>query len=174
MNLREQARALAPAAFPMRMDVQGRYRDVDARRHINNIAIAEMFSEARSHFIRALFTGLDGLEDQFFVVGQQALFYADEAHFPGSIEIGTGLYDIDRSTLRIGQAFINRGRCTAIAESVLVFSRAGRAAVLAPAMRDVCVEFLFREGCAPPRQLIVPEGAQQMPHGDSIFGSSRP
>lgn len=164
MNLRDRCKELTLDSFPARLPLVGRYRDVDARNHINNIAVVELFSEARSQFILSLLAGIKRTERQFFVVGQQAVFYAGEAHFPGKIEIGIGLFAIGRSTLRFGQAFFNEGHCTAIAEAVLVFSSSGRAQPLPPSLRDHAQEYLFDPGNAPPRQLIAPD-SNPLPDG---------
>jgi len=152
MPLRETCRQLDPAAFPFRKVLEGRFRDIDARRHINNIAVAELFSEGRTHFIRDFFEEIERPEGMFFVVGQQALFYAGEAHYPGRIEVCTGLFEIGRSTLRTGQAFFNDGHCTAIAEAVLVCSRGGRAVPLPGDFRKRAERFLLPKGTLP-RQL---------------------
>lgn len=152
MPLREACRTLEPAAFPFRKVLEGRFRDIDARSHINNIAVAELFSEGRTHFIYSFFEEIARPEGMFFVIGQQAVFYAGEAHYPGRIEVCTGLFEIGRSTLRAGQAFFNDGRCTAIAEAVQVCTRGGRAVPLPEGFRERAERYLLPEGTLP-RQL---------------------
>lgn len=152
MHLRERCRTLQPADFPFRKVLEGRFRDVDARSHINNISIAELFSEGRTHFIHSFFQEIERPQGLFFVVGQQAVFYAGEAHYPGTIEICTGLLDVGTSTLRSGQAFFNDGRCTAIAEAVQVCTQGGRAVPLPSGFRERAERFRLAEGTFP-RQL---------------------
>ena len=151
-SLRERCRALDLAPFPERRTIPGRFRDVDARDHLNNIAIAELFSEARAHFVRRGFAASGRPKGTFFVVGQQAVFYAGEAHYPGHIEIGTGLFAIGGSSLRFGQALFNEGRCTAIGEAVLVCARRGRAVPFPPGFAEHVEGFLLPDGVIP-RQL---------------------
>jgi acyl-CoA thioester hydrolase len=152
MQLRARCRSLTHADFPEVIEIPGRYRDVDARLHINNIAIAEMFSEARSRFVRMLAADLDRMNGQFFVVGQQAVLYVGEARFPGRIDVGSGLFAVGRSSLRFGQGFFSNGHCVAIAEAVLVFSSQARAIPLPTELRERAHRFLFT-GTGPPRQL---------------------
>jgi acyl-CoA thioester hydrolase len=134
------------------IEIPGRFRDVDARQHINNIAIAELFSEARAHFVRMLAADIDQMERQFFVVGQQAVLYAGEARLPGRIEVGSGLFAIGQSSLRFGQGLFSKGHCVAMAEAVLVFSDQARAAPMPEALRQRAHQFVF-SGAGPPRQL---------------------
>ncbi|MCK9544085.1 MAG: thioesterase family protein [Novosphingobium sp.] len=152
MHLRDHCLTLDIAAFPFRKELEGRFRDIDARRHINNIAIAELFSEARTHFIYSFFETIERPEGLFFVVGQQAVFYAGEAHYPGRIEVGVGLFETGRSTLRIGQAFFNERRCTAIAEAVLVCTSGGRAVPFPDGFAQCAAGFMLSDGIMP-RQL---------------------
>ena len=152
MSLRERCRALELASFRERRAIPGRFRDVDARDHLNNIAIAELFSEARAHFVRAGFAVSGRPDGTFFVVGQQAVFYAGEARYPGDIEIGSGLFAIGGSSLRFGQALFNDGQCTAIGEAVLVCARKGRAVPFPPGFAEHVESFLLPDG-AVPRQL---------------------
>jgi len=126
-SVRERCRSLQLATFPFRKVLEGRFRDIDARRHINNIAVAELFSEARTHFIYPLFEKTHRPDGLFFVVGQQAVFYAEEAHYPSEIEVGVGLLRLGHSSLRLGQAFFNDGRCTALADAILICTQGSRA-----------------------------------------------
>ncbi|MET0251692.1 MAG: acyl-CoA thioesterase [Novosphingobium sp.] len=152
MDLRARCRELDLAAFPERRAIPGRHRDVDARDHLNNIAVAELFSEARAHFVRDCFAVSSRPDGMAFVVGQQAVFYAAEARFPGEIIIGSGLFAIGGSSLRFGQALFNDGRCTAIAEAVLVCAQNGRSAPFPPGFVEHAGRFLMAQGTLP-RQL---------------------
>lgn len=152
MVLRTRCQRLDLSEFPERREITGRFRDVDARNHLNNIAVAELFSEARTQFIHACFSASSRPDKMYFVVGQQAVFYANEAHYPGKIEIGTGLFAIGRSTLRFGQVLFNRGRCAALGESVLVCTVNGRATPLTPEFSVQMQDFLLDSNLVP-RQL---------------------
>ena len=153
MKLREACRTLTPEVFPRRQVMQGRYRDVDVRRHINNAAVVDLFSEARFLLMDELFAMKDRPRGMFFVVGQQAAFYAGEALFPGHIEIGSGILEIGRTSARFAQAFFNNGKCTSVVEAVLVCSLRGRAVPIPPEVVENCHRLLLPEGLLP-RQLI--------------------
>lgn len=90
------------------------------------------------------------LDDEFFVVGQQAVLYVGEAIFLGRIEVGSGLFEIGQSSLRFSQGLFSNGNCFAIAEAVLVFSRHARAIPLPEPLRISAQSFLFAEAALPP------------------------
>jgi acyl-CoA thioester hydrolase len=136
MTLHTLCSSLLLRHFPNQIELAERFRDVDARHHINNIAVAELFSEARAHCISALFQKAGRPDRTFFVVGQQAIFYADEARFPGRIDIGSEVFALGRKTIRFGQAVFNEGRCTALADAILVCTKGGQSAELTDEFRS--------------------------------------
>lgn len=149
MKLREVCRTLTPEAFPRRQVMQGRYRDVDVLKHINNAAVVDLFSEARYLLMGELFARNERPHGLAFMVGQQAVFYAGEAVFPGHIEICSGVAQLGRSSLRFVQAFFNNGTCTSLAEAVLVCSQGGRAVPFPDTVAQNIRAILLPEGLIP-------------------------
>jgi acyl-CoA thioester hydrolase len=82
------------ADFPHHRSIEARFSDLDRNDHINNIAIAGMFGEARNALIRAMFDGTERPGDFHFVVGQAAVRYVREATWPNVFTIGTGVIDL--------------------------------------------------------------------------------
>ncbi|SCW75603.1 (3S)-malyl-CoA thioesterase [Sphingobium faniae] len=122
-------------AFPHRYEIQARFSDLDPNHHVNNIAIAEMFSEGRSAFIRHMFSRIERPLGFHFVVGQVAVRYLNEARWPNMFTIGTGVLDIGAKSMRLGQAFFMEGACHVIAEAVLVAVQNSATVLLNDAVR---------------------------------------
>lgn len=109
------------AAFPMTMTVPTRFSDVDVQGHVNNAAAAVLLQEARTGLNRqAGFSDLRaGLRP---VVAALTIEYAGEMHHPGPVEISTGVLQIGRSSIVVGQLGRQDGRPTLYAETVLVIT----------------------------------------------------
>ena len=123
MGFRDTYETLVAEAYPVRHPVAARFSDLDPLRHINNVAVAEIFAEGRNAFMRSLFERIGRPQGLRFVVAQVGINYVGEAHYPGTFEIGSGMIDIGRSSLRLGQAFFQDGSCTGVAETVMVATR---------------------------------------------------
>jgi acyl-CoA thioester hydrolase len=110
---------LEKARFPVVTDIPTRWQDLDNLGHVNNAAVAVILQEARSHFVHAgrvaEFRG--GLRT---LVAALAIEYVAEMHFPGAIEIRTGVLRIGRTSLVLGQVGRQGDRTTLYAETVMV------------------------------------------------------
>ncbi|GAN78278.1 acyl-CoA thioesterase [Acidisphaera rubrifaciens] len=113
-----------------------RWGDTDRIGHLNNAVFATFFETGRVSLIhdRTLMLGPPGT---LFVIARLAIDFRAEMHWPGEVEIGTGLLRIGRSSVTLGQALFQAGRCTATAESTLVLIDAAtrRATPFPPASR---------------------------------------
>jgi acyl-CoA thioester hydrolase len=79
--------------FPMQTADKLRYGDTDRQGHVNN---AE------------------------FVIAQLVLDFRNEIHWPGTVQIGTRVASIGRSSIKLDQAIFQNGRCAATAQTVIV------------------------------------------------------
>jgi len=97
-----------------------RFSDTDKLGHINNLAIAAYCETGRAHFLSDLI-GPDLRPAQgVFVLARFAIDYRAELHWPGTVEIGSAVATLGRSSLNIVQAVFEDGRCVATAENVMV------------------------------------------------------
>ncbi len=117
--------ALAPAAlvlpdhFPSLTTDTIRYGDTDRQGHVNNAVFATYLETGRCHL---LFEGGGARlrAGTAFVMARLELDYVAEVHWPGSVQIGTAVLAVGRSSVRLAQAVFQDGRCAARAETVVV------------------------------------------------------
>ena len=81
--------AAAPAdlaAYPYRHEVRSRWGDMDALGHLNNVALARYYEDARVTFHEAALGG--GLR---IVLAEITIRYLAETHHPGTYTVGMGV-----------------------------------------------------------------------------------
>lgn len=112
-----------------------RYSDTDRQGHVNNAVFATFFETGRVAFLydRDLALATPGCE---FVVAHLAIDFRAELHFPGTVDIGTRVLRIGRSSFTVGQGVFKDDLCVATAESVAVQMNreSRRSQPLSPAM----------------------------------------
>jgi acyl-CoA thioester hydrolase len=97
-----------------------RFSDQDAAGHINNVAICAYMETARLTFMRDLGmmapreAGLRGIS-----AGMTVSFLA-ESHWPGKIELGTGVLKVGTSSITVASAAFKDDLCIAAAEMTVV------------------------------------------------------
>lgn len=97
-----------------------RYNDLDPNSHVNNVATCMFLEDGRVSFRRAHYTGL--VEDILtgFVLARYTIEYHRPLHFPGSVDIGTTIIRVGRSSYTFGQGVFQDHTCVATAEAVQV------------------------------------------------------
>jgi len=95
-----------------------RFSDTDMVGHVNNTAFAVYCEAGRVHFGRIL----PLRDDSSFggVLARVEINMRAEAHFPGVVEIGTGVVRVGRTSYTLGQGLFVDGMCVATAQGVLV------------------------------------------------------
>jgi acyl-CoA thioester hydrolase len=97
-----------------------RFSDQDAAGHINNVALCAYLETARLTFIRdmgMMSRGEDGIRG--ISAGMTVSFLA-ESHWPGKVELGTGVMRIGISSITVGSAAFKDDLCIAAAEMTVV------------------------------------------------------
>jgi acyl-CoA thioester hydrolase len=97
-----------------------RFSDQDAAGHINNVAICAYLETARLTFMRdmgMMARGEDGVRG--ISAGMTVSFLA-ESHWPGQVELGTGVLKIGTSSITVGSAAFKGRVCIAAAEMTVV------------------------------------------------------
>jgi acyl-CoA thioester hydrolase len=94
-----------------------RYNDTDRQGHVNNAVFATFFETGRVAFLydgnlNLTATGCN------FVVARLAIDFRAELYIPGTVDIGTRVLSIGRSSFVVGQAVFKEDLCVATAESV--------------------------------------------------------
>lgn len=132
-----------PGLYPFTHEVPPRFNDMDALRHLNNVALAAVYEEGRIAMHRAL--DMDGLREPGTrtVVAQVNITYLLEGHYPQSLFVGCGLTRIGGSSYTIAQGLFQDGQCIGVCDTVIVNTKAGRSHRLAPGFRAVLETLLI-------------------------------
>lgn len=97
-----------------------RYNDLDPNGHVNNIAILMFFEDGRVMFRERHFKAQVGNVLSGFVLARYTIEYHRPLAFPGSVEVGTTITRIGRSSYNFGQGVFSGEQCVATAEAVQV------------------------------------------------------
>lgn len=95
-----------------------RFSDTDMVGHVNNTAYAVYCEAGRVHFGRSLSSEHDASFGG--VLARVEINIRAETHFPGTVEIGTGVVRVGRTSYTLGQGLFVNGKCVATAQGVLV------------------------------------------------------
>ena len=108
-------------AFPSRASADIRYADLDRQGHVNNAVFATFSEIGRVAFLYRPDHPIapDGAT---FVIARIEIDFLAELHWPGTVEIGTGVSRIGRSSFTITQGLYNAGRAVAAVEGVIVLT----------------------------------------------------
>lgn len=123
------------ATYPVVTQVPTRYDDLDTLGHVNNVATAVIFEEARVLFNRHAGMGTMLAGRRPMVVGLHIEFAA-EIHYPDAVEVWSGTLAIGRTSFTIAQVARQNGRGVAYAHATIVVTDADGAAPLPAAMRE--------------------------------------
>jgi acyl-CoA thioester hydrolase len=106
-------------AFPIRVSDIVRFGDLDHQRHVNNAVFATYFESGRVGVIYDAENGLQ-VPGATSVVARLEIDFLGELHWPGTVEIGTAVEEIGRSSYRFVHALFNKGVCAATGRTTMV------------------------------------------------------
>ena len=98
-----------------------RYSDLDPNGHVNNGAINAFFEDGRVCFRNEHMLQLGDDILTGFVLVKFSVNYLAPLFFPGSVDIGTVVTRVGRSSYNLGQGIFDGEICVATAEVVTVF-----------------------------------------------------
>ncbi len=133
------------AAYPHVAHIQTRYHDEDGLGHVNNIAVAAYYDEARSRFTRQIFEAVGKGHWSRIVTADSRVTYLGEVFHPDDIEVRTGILRIGTASYDIGQAMFQKGRCVGVCATTFVQADADGARPLSEAMRAALEAMALRE-----------------------------
>jgi acyl-CoA thioester hydrolase len=106
--------------FPQQDYDKLRYDDMDTLNHVSNVQFATFFSTGRSGIILRLVTDVARKERVAYVVGRLEIDYKAEIFWPGTVEVGTAVKSIGRTSAVLTQALYQKQKCVATAVTVMV------------------------------------------------------
>lgn len=115
-------------SYPFKTRIEPRFGDMDALRHLNNVALAGIYEEGRLRFTASFNHHPVGEERGRPMLAEVTIRYLAEGHYPGVLTVGVGTLHIGRTSYRVGQALFQDGRCIGISDVVVVWTSEGRPA----------------------------------------------
>lgn len=132
--LNEPAKKPAPAVpkledFPHKALDIIRLGDLDHQNHVNNAVFSTYLETGRVNFMRDVFGSLR-FGDRGFVVARLEINFLKQLHWPGMVDVCTGVERIGTSSVTYAQAVFHEGQCAAAGRTTMVFTdrAAGRSA----------------------------------------------
>ncbi len=122
--------------YPVSVVMQTRFQDIDPNRHLNNVAFASMFENARVRLNRNLRPWADRPKNERSMVAAVTINYLREGHYPDDVEVSSGVSTIGKSSYVIAQAMFQNGQCIATCDSVIVCRTDGEGKPLRQAVVD--------------------------------------
>lgn len=112
--------------YPLHSEDKLRYGDTDRQGHVNNVVFAtfletgrvEVFFRAEEGGARAAVPLADA--GASFVLARLELDFLAEVTWPGTVQTGTRIVSVGRSSITLDQAVFQNGKCVAQARSVVV------------------------------------------------------
>ncbi len=139
---------LDPSYYPARVPILARYADVDPLWHINNVALAQYFEEARVASMKQMFGDLriPTPAGERVLLAHQSVDYLREAGYPGTLEAGVGVLRIGNTSWTLGMGMFQAGRCVTISDAVLVYADASGPARVPDNYRSRLEAWLLKPG----------------------------
>lgn len=97
-----------------------RYADLDPNNHVNNGAINQFFEDGRVSLRQKRMRDLPAAALTGFALVKFTATYRSTLHFPGTVEVGTVVTRVGRSSYELGQGIFQGENCAATAEVVTV------------------------------------------------------
>lgn len=110
---------LDPENYPFSLEIGTRYGDLDTNGHLNNVAIARFFEDARVRFQTDLSGGRKAVGARGLVAAVHVDYLA-EGFYPAPVTVTAGIGNIGNSSWRVLEACFQHGRCIAVCETVFV------------------------------------------------------
>ena len=135
---------LNPASYPVAIELQTRFQDMDINGHLNNVAFAALFESGRVLLNRQVRPLDERPSNERTMVAAVEINYLAEGNFPDPVEISTGIGRLGTSSWTIVQAMFQNGRCIATCDTVVVCRTDGQAKPLRAEMVAELQEKLAR------------------------------
>jgi acyl-CoA thioester hydrolase len=105
--------------FPVRVPDLIRYGDIDRQGHVNNAVFSTYLETGR---VAIIWDENDGLQvpGATSVLARVEIDFLKELHWPGTVDVGTAVAEIGRSSYVFVQAIYRDGVCAAAARSTMV------------------------------------------------------
>ncbi len=135
---------LDPANYPVAIEVQTRFQDLDPLGHINNVAMAAIIETGRIAFNHQV--GVDGRNrrpGERWLIARVEINYVAEGHYPEPVTIGHGFGRVGTSSWDILAGVFQGDTCIATADCTIVLTDANGAVAIGDDQRELMEGFVF-------------------------------
>ena len=136
---------LNSASYPISMAADTRFQDLDVNGHLNNVAFAALFENARVRLNRAARPLGERPANERTMVAVVTISYLREGNFPDGVTIYSGIGQIGTSSWTIIQAMFQNGHCIATCDTVVVCRTDNQAKPLRAELRNYLEGVLVTE-----------------------------
>ena len=105
--------------FPLKSYDKIRYADTDRQGHVNNAVFSTFFETGRAELLYGIDESLIP-PNTSYVIAALNMNYLKEIHWPGKVDIGTGILKIGNSSIKIFQQLFQDEFLVADSETVIV------------------------------------------------------
>jgi acyl-CoA thioester hydrolase len=108
--------------YPVRHAVEARFGDMDANRHLNNLALEAMHENARATMNTQVFPGVYFAADRSrrLVAANSVVHFLRESHWPATIHTGAAIGRIGRTSYVASTGLFVGEDCISLCDTVLV------------------------------------------------------
>lgn len=117
--MKPEPHRLIRASYPYFRRVIARFSDMDVEGHLNNVALASFYEDARVSFLHDLAGGERGKSFRF-VIASIRISYLAEAHYPGEYDVGLGVTRFGNSSFDIGCGLFIGDTCVGVCDTTQV------------------------------------------------------
>lgn len=119
-----------------------RYNDLDPLGHVNNVAMAVYFEQARCELVTPHFKALGRQLDM--VLASAKLDYLRELHYPGEVEVGTVALKVGTKSFTLANCVFQDDVCAGTGTAILVaFDLDQRSSIEIPPAARAAIEALL-------------------------------
>lgn len=118
--MKGDARRRVAGNYPWSVTLDTRFADMDVNGHLNNVAIARLFEEARIRFNTGPMTAAALAARPRYLVAHVAIDYLGEGRYPEPVTMTHAVGPIGRTSFRCLMGMFQAGACIALADCVLV------------------------------------------------------
>ncbi len=132
-------------SFPLKAFDKIRYADTDSQGHVNNAVFNTFLETGRIELIYGPEVPLSA-ETSALVIANLNMNFIAEIHWPGQIDIGTGILKVGNSSITILQNLFQNDQCVASAKTVIVHmdSNIKKSSPLPDPARDALNRYLLK------------------------------
>lgn len=122
--------------YPFHHQMTTRFADLDAYNHINNVALAAAFEDARARFDKSC-----GLSKTFgrlrVLIAANHIDYLGEGYYPDPLDMYVGVLAMGRTSWTLGCLAMQNGRHCGFAKAVMVAAGPDGSTPFPQPLRDV-------------------------------------